>query len=274
MFTRFLFLLIISLLISFTFSPFECHAEYICGDANSDGVLNISDAVFIINYVFSGGPYPDQNCCEEPLTVTDIDGNVYQTVTIGSQIWMAENLKVTHYRNGAAIINITDNSTWGNITYGSFCSYNNEDDSADTYGLLYNWYAVDDVQNIAPEGWHVPSEYEIQQLELYLGINEEDLEDVGWRGTDEGGTLKDTGTIYWANPNTGATNTNGFKAIPSGYRRSDGYFMHIGYFFGFWSTDPAIANSGWCRILENDESRIERSYYSRTAGLAIRCVKD
>ena len=91
---------------------------------------------------------------------TNIDENVYQTVTIGSQVWMAENLKVTHYRNGDAIQNVTDDSTWSNLYIdetGAYCNYNNDANNADTYGYLYNWYAVADTRNIAPEGWHVPS---------------------------------------------------------------------------------------------------------------------
>lgn len=93
-------------------------------------------------------------------TVTDIDGNVYQTIKIGNQWWMAKNLKVTHYRNGEAIPNITNDSEWINLSTGAYCAYNNDNGNIATYGLLYNWYTVVDSRNIAPSGWHVPTDDE------------------------------------------------------------------------------------------------------------------
>lgn len=190
----------------------------VCGDSNADGAVNISDAVYLIAYIFAGGPAP----CPP---VIDIDGNVYQIVTIGTQVWMAENLKVTHYRNGDVIPNVTDGPTWAGLTTGAYCEYDNNVASVATYGRLYNWYAAVDTRNIAPDGWHVPSDEEWKQLETYLGMSQAEADAIGLRGSDEGGMLKETGTSHWDSPNTGATNESGFTALPGGHRRYGGFTL-------------------------------------------------
>lgn len=119
-------------------------------------------------------------------TVTDIDGNTYKTIQIGNQRWMAENLKVTRYRNGTAIPTVTSNTDWFNLTTGAYCNYDNSTSDAAIYGRLYNWYAVNDSRNIAPTGWHVPSDEEWKTLEKYLGMSQSEADDTGWRGTNEG----------------------------------------------------------------------------------------
>ena len=151
-------------------------------------------------------------------TVTDIDGNTYKTVKIGNQIWMAENLKVTHYRNGDIIPNVTNNFEWAYLSTGAWCVHDNDGSYANTYGYLYNWYAVNDIRNIAPEGWHVPTDEEWKELEMYLGMSQTEADDTGYRGTNEGGKLKEAGTTHWETPNTGATNETGFSALPGGCR--------------------------------------------------------
>jgi uncharacterized protein (TIGR02145 family) len=215
----------------------------------------------------------------ETGSVTDIDGNTYRTVKIGNQWWMAENLKVTHYRNGDPIDNITDNSEWASASSGAYCVYSNEASNKDTYGLLYNWLTVDDSRNIAPEGWHVPSDEEWKELEMYLGMSQSEA-DAGaqWRGTDEGGKLKETGTVetadgLWYSPNTGATNEVGFSAVPSGIRHwDDGTFQNLGISVHYWtSTSGAYP---WRRQLMNDYETIWRNYCDGHYGYSIRCVKD
>jgi len=215
-------------------------------------------------------------------TVTDIDGNVYKTVKIGNQWWMAENLKVTHYRNGEAIPNAIENTEWSFISTGARCSYNNDNDNVATYGLLYNWYAVDDNRNIAPAGWHVPSNEEWKQLEMNLGMSQSDADDnISWiRGKDEGGKMKSIGTIegkdgLWFSPNNGATNESGFSALPSGYRRDfDSAFYSIGFFGYWWSATDSSSEFAWYRALSYDKSGIIYSDISKGFGLSIRCVKD
>jgi uncharacterized protein (TIGR02145 family) len=253
----------------------DVSAEYVCGDANDDGVINPADVVFLLNYLFKGGPAPDPNCCSDcPPTVTDYDGNVYQTVLIGDQCWMMENLKVTHYRNGEPIPHVMDGATWGGLTGGAYCNYNNDEGNVATYGRLYNWYAVDDSRSIAPEGWHVPSDDEWKQLEMYLGMSQAEADDVGWRGTDEGGKLKEAGTTHWNPPNEGATNESGFTALPGGYRSGSGGFSYMGNYAVFWSSTEGDSVGAWYRSLGCGYSQVGRNPSDKQYGFSVRCVRD
>jgi uncharacterized protein (TIGR02145 family) len=253
------------------------NSEYVCGDANSDGTLNVSDAVYLINHIFIGGPAPDSTCCDSdcPPTVTDYDGNTYFTVKIGDQCWMAQNLKVTHYRNGDPIPNVTGDTEWSNHSTGAYCEYDNDPANVDTYGRLYNWYAVDDSRNIAPEGWHVPTDAELKQLEMYLGMSQAEADGTGWRGTDEGGKLKEAGTTHWLAPNTGATNESGFTALPGGLRYFDGLFTNLGNYAYFWSSTEFSGDFAWYRNLDYYGSQVGRYYYfDKHYGFSVRCVRD
>jgi uncharacterized protein (TIGR02145 family) len=196
-------------------------------------------------------------------TVTDIDGNVYQTVTIGTQVWMAENLKVTHYRNGDSIPNITDNTTWAGLTTGAYCTFLNSAGYLAIYGRLYNWYAVNDIRNISPAGWHVPTPLEWQTLADYLGGN-----------TVAGGKMKQTGTTLWSSPNTGATNESGFSGLPGGDRSSDGGWFNITNYALFWSSMEFDNGFAWWRNLGYNTSASSAGYYSKRDGFSVRCVKD
>jgi uncharacterized protein (TIGR02145 family) len=200
--------------------------------------------------------------------VTDIDGNVYQTVTIGTQVWMAENLKVIHYRNGDPIPNVVDGSTWAGLTTGAYCEYNNDPVNVASYGRLYNWYAVDnwyadDSRNIAPAGWHVPSDDEWQTLVDYLGGS-----------SVAGGKLKEADTTHWLEPNTRATNESGFTALPGGWRRSSGSFSQCGVFGLFWPSMEPWWNYAMYRLLRYDNSTVEHSSMTKKAGFSVRCVRD
>ena len=198
-------------------------------------------------------------------TVTDYDGNVYQTVKIGDQWWMAENLNVTHYSNGDPIPYITVNAEWANLTTGAYCYYDNNSIYAADYGALYNWYAVNDSRNIAPTGWHVPTSNEWLILINYLGGD-----DVA------GGKLKETGTTFWNSPNTGANNESGFNARPGGLHQDNGYFgYNIGLNAFFWSTQKATYDWAWYRKMSYDEAAVQRlSIYPQSGGMSIRCVKN
>lgn len=195
-------------------------------------------------------------------TMTDQDGNVYKTVTIGTQTWMAENLKVTKYNDGIAIPNVTDNTAWKELTTGALCDYANTPSNSETYGKLYNWYAVK-TGKLAPKGWHVPSDAEWTELTNYLG------------GTSvAGGKLKETGTTHWASPNTGATNETGFTALPGGTRYSSGAFDDIGTSGVWWSATENNATSAWDRIVYLNYSDVVRGYFNKEVGFSVRCVRD
>jgi uncharacterized protein (TIGR02145 family) len=198
-------------------------------------------------------------------TVTDIDGNIYHTVNIGTQVWMVENLKTTHYRDGSAIPNITADTTWIHLTTGAYCDFGNYAYYSTTYGRLYNGYAISNSHNICPTGWHVPSDAEWTTLTTFLGG-----ESIAGR------KLKETGTTHWQSPNTGATNETGFTALPSGFRNYDGLFSpgyygsgSIGY---WWSSGVLQLTSGRGVMYNNIE--VTRIGESPTVGYSVRCVKD
>lgn len=211
---------------------------------------------------------------DESGIVEDIDGNTYETVEIGNQIWMAENLRVTHYRSGTGI-NFVTGGVWSDMTSGAYCAYDNSESTAKTYGYLYNWYAVTDGRNIAPEGWHMPTEAEWKELELYLDMSqaEVDKENV-WRGTDEGGKLKEAGTTHWASPNTGATNVSGFSAIPGGYRHSGGTFSSLGASANFWASTEHGSDNAWRRLLGYNHSDVYKHDSNKHEGYSVRLIRD
>jgi uncharacterized protein (TIGR02145 family) len=210
----------------------------------------------------------------ETGTMTGNDGTVYQTVKIGNQWWMAENLKETQYRNGEAILNATADSTWAGLSTGARCAYENNETTANTYGYLYNWYAVDDNRKLAPSGWRVPTDADWKQLEMYLGMNQEQADKDHWRGTDEGGQLKEAGTGHWRSPNTGATNERQFAALPGGYRYGGGQFANLGNRASFWSATEYDASYAWGRELHYYESGVFRQYYNNRYGFSVRLIRD
>jgi uncharacterized protein (TIGR02145 family) len=196
-------------------------------------------------------------------TVTDIDGNVYNTIIIGTQVWMAENLKVTHYLNGDDIPVVTDNTGWFNLTTGALSSYNNDTNYSGIYGNLYNWYTVNDSRSIAPQGWHIPSDAEWDELINFLGG-----ENIA------GGKMKETGTLHWDSPNTGATNESGFTALPGGYRSYSGGFFTMGEYGKWWSTTEADSVFIWARYIAYDDAGIGRNHYRKGSGFSVRCIMD
>ncbi len=214
-------------------------------------------------------------------TVTDIDGNVYRTVLIGNQVWMAENLRVTHYRNGGAILNVPDSTVWSVLASGAYCDYANDPRTASTYGRLYNWNAVTDLRGLAPEGWHVASDSEWMQLEACQGLGQEKVGATGWRGTTEGGKLKAANTTLWLSPNTDATNQSGFTALPGGNRICFNrgvptYFMDLGCSASFWTSSSCPNNDfhAMMRSLSYAYATIARYESFMQSGYSVRCVKN
>ena len=197
------------------------------------------------------------------FAVTDIDGNVYETVIIGEQEWTVTNLKVRHYRNGDPIPTGLSDSQWSSTTAGAYAVYDNNESNADTYGYLYNWYAVDDSRNIAPEGWHVPTDAEWTILTDYLGGS-----------SVAGGKMKETGTEHWNSPNTGATNESGFTALPGGCRYYGGGYYDMGNFCYFWSSTDYNSGSAWSRYLYYNYSGVSRDGNDKQYGFSVRVVRD
>jgi uncharacterized protein (TIGR02145 family) len=194
-------------------------------------------------------------------SVSDIDGNAYKTILIGTQTWMAQNLKTTKYRNGDQILNITDNQIWfANTTSGAYCAYNNLSGNGNVYGLLYNGYAVEDSRKICPAGWHVPTDPEWVTLKQYLG------------GVYvAGGKMKETGNTHWPVPSAG-TNESGFTALPGGSRDYLGNFSDIGY----WSNYFSSTNYGgrlWYYAIYFDVQQLVYDLEMRGA-VSVRCIKD
>ncbi len=174
-------------------------------------------------------------------TVTDVDGNVYNTVTIGDQVWTMENLHTTTFSDGSAIPEVTDAADWATITYGAYCNINNDANTVDTYGRLYNFYAVSDARDLAPDGWHVATMQEWSTLASYLGGQ-----------SDAGGRIKSTGTTLWNSPNYGATNAASFFAVPAGYRWANPNGVN-GPASGF--TGPGVPAHWWTSSYEYSGSQ-------------------
>jgi uncharacterized protein (TIGR02145 family) len=199
-------------------------------------------------------------------TVKDIDGNVYKTVKIGTQVWMAENLKTTKYNDGTAMPLKDDNEEWQKtwqILTPAYCWYgNNSIANKDTYGALYNWYSVSTLK-LCPTGWHVPTDAEWTKLTKNLGGE-----------SIAGGKLKKTGTTLWKSPNVGATNESGFTALPSGYRNGDGAYHDIGSFGFWWSSSEYSKSTAWFWSVDFNSSKDSRSYGKKENGGSVRCVKD
>jgi len=196
-------------------------------------------------------------------TVTDIEGNIYHTVKIGSQVWMVENLKTTRYNDGTEIPLVTDSVVWNNLSTPAYCWMNNNSANKETYGALYNWYAVN-TGKLCPEGWHVPTNEEWQTLIEYLGgINV------------AGSELKESGLTHWTAPNEGACNCSGFTALPGGCRVTEEIVFNYFLFASYWwtSTEEDPGNAWWWSV--NYVSTSVVGYFlSMDYGFSVRCIKD
>ncbi|MFD1629871.1 FISUMP domain-containing protein [Pseudopedobacter beijingensis] len=214
--------------------------------------------------------------------VTDIDGNIYNTVTIGNQVWASSNLKVTRYRNGDPIPTGLNNSAWSSTVLGAYSVYpftdageNNEAAVKEKYGLLYNAYAINDSRNIAPIGWRVATDDDWKELETYNGMATSVLDLSDWRNTNgEGQQLKSEEGWTW--DSKAGTDKYGFNALPGGYRAASGTYGQIKNRAYFWtgSTSTKTTPSNWRRILEYNKISIHRVDISRNEGYAVRLIKE
>lgn len=207
---------------------------------------------------------------QETGTVTDIDGNTYKTIRIGDLWWMTENLKTTKYRDNTDIPNETVNATWAGLSTGAYCYYNNNAANGETYGALYNWYAVDDARGLAPTGWRVPTDDDWKALEMHLGMSQAATDNTGSRGTDEGRKLKSTSS--WSSGN--GTDEVGFTGLPGGFRSPTTGYTDLNNKATFWSGSEGDSGEAWRRLLVNYNSQVNRDDISKQAGFSVRCVKD
>ena len=215
--------------------------------------------------------------------VTDIDGNVYASVTNCGQTWTKQNLNVSKYSDGTPIPQVTDPTAWANLTTGAWCYYANNTANGPIYGKLYNWYAVAGIydaasaanpalrKKLAPTGWHVPTDGEWSNLINCLDVNA----DGGNNPNTAGGKMKSTGTSLWISPNTAATNESGFTGLPAGCRIGDGSFATIGTNGIWWSSSENLTTLAWFRSLYYNVGYAYRNYYyTKLYGFSVRCLRD
>ena len=220
-------------------------------DSSNKDIFNVYIFSFPKSYLISG--------IDSIILYQDI----YQPLTIGTQVWMLKNLDVDHYRNSDSILQVTDSTQWANSTTGAWCYYDNDANKGITYGKLYNWYAVNDSRSLAPSGWHVPSDAEWTTLTTFLGD-----ESVA------GGKLKEVGIAHWLSPNKGATNESGFSALPGSCRTVYGVFDLVGSNGYWWTSAEGNAASAWIRNLNFINSSISRGSSVGESGFSVRCVRD
>jgi len=209
---------------------------------------------------------------QNSATVTDIDGNVYHTVTIGTQTWMVENLKTTRYNDGNAIPLVADNATWTMTTPG-YCWYNNDAATyKNMYGALYNWYTVN-TGKLAPTGWHVSTDAEWTTLTNYVTANLGTSLNVAkaLAATTDWTTYSTTGTVGC---NLTLNNSTGFSALPGGSRNYDGTFYFVGYYGYWWSSTEYITGTACCGNMKYVANYLDRYYTNEQIGFSVRCVRD
>lgn len=201
-------------------------------------------------------------------SVKDNDGNTYKTIQIGNQVWMAENLRVKTFKDGSTIEGVR--------------VYDDKDENVSVYGRLYTFSAATNdglvekgyVRGACPKGWHIPTDSDWKELETYIGLAQEELDKTAWRGTTEGGKLKETGTAHWAEPNTEATNSTGFSAMPGGsYNTTIGY-TSLGLAGYYWSSTAIDEFTSWSRALHHSSGQIGRYPSGKDLAASIRCVKN
>jgi uncharacterized protein (TIGR02145 family) len=193
------------------------------------------------------------------------ENNFIGSVRTGNQEWQTKNLDVDRFRNGDLIQEARTKEEWvsaGENEEPVWSYFDNDAENGKIYGKLYNWYAINDARGLAPDGWHIPADYELIALTNYLGG-----EKVA------GGKMKSIGTTYWEEPNKGASNESGFSVLPGGYRDYNGSFYNISYNAFFWSTTENGSNHAWYRYLYNNNINVYRYYFNKSVGASVRCLR-
>jgi len=233
----------------------------------------VSVGVYIVNDIDSIIFYKPEGYVP---TIEDIEGNSYPIITLGTQVWMAENLKTTRYSDGSYIPLITDAAAWAALTSDAYCYYDNDEETnGSLYGALYNWAAVN-TGMLCPSGWHVPSDPEWKQLEMYLGMDEAVANTAGYRGVNEGSKIAGNAELWYdglleADPQFALTE---FNAIPGGSRNESGNFGSISLNAYWWTSTEGSLDYAFMHALSFNETNILRLSKLKYNALSVRCIKD
>ena len=237
-------------------------------DLDGDGIVGVNDLLSLLSdFGTECPPEVAEWTCGDPVSYHSYD---YSTVQIGDQCWLAENLRNAHYANGDVIPGQSSSAEWSSTTEGAQAVYDNETDNMNTYGLLYNWYAVSDARGLCPTDWHVPTDGEWMTLEISLGMSETEADSIGWRGTDQGTQIKASPSDT---PSWDGTNASGFFALAGGNRDGAGNSVNEGVLGNFWSNSPG-GTGAWYRKPRSGDTKVFRHYTYRQNGLSVRCLKD
>lgn len=211
---------------------------------------------------------------EESNVIKDRDGNVYSSVTIGTRVWLTENLKTTKFNDGSPITMVTGTDQWAALSTPAYTWFDNNSANKAVFGGLYNGYVVTDTRGVCPTGWHVSTEADWIDMETALGMSLDQANATGDRGMDQnvGGKMK--AAVHWDDPNTGANNSSGFTALGHGCRRYEGGFAYYHTEAGFYTSTKFNNDEMWIRYLGNWHSGVYRDTRNLNYGYAIRCVKD
>lgn len=229
--------------------------------------------------VFDGTNWISQGVFVCGEQITDIDGNIYNTVLIGTQCWMAENLRATQYQNGTAIPNVTDQTAWSVLTSGAYAWFQNNISWKDSYGAVYNWYATVDPNGLCPDGWHVPTDSDWTAMTTAIGGTSSphgnELKSCRQVSSPLGGDCNTSTHPRWNyNATHYGTDDYGFSAFPTGPRTYLGTFGAIGTIGYWWSSTEFSSSNGYYRAMPYNEGHVSVSDYNKKQGFSIRCVRD
>ncbi|MDA0671328.1 MAG: FISUMP domain-containing protein [Bacteroidetes bacterium] len=237
-------------------------------DLDYDGVVGVNDLMNLLSaFGTPCDPPVAELTCGDPVSYHGYD---YETVLIGEQCWFAENLRTELYQNGDSIITNLNNDEWSQTLIGSLAQYANNEANSMVYGLLYNWYAVEDERKLCPVEWHVATDGEITIMEIELGMSESEVNNFGARGTEGIGTILKSSPDD--NPPWDGTNETGFSSLPSGYRHEGGWFAYAGSRFYLWSSSSINLQQAYHRQINS--SIVTRGVAPKNIGFSVRCVKD
>jgi uncharacterized protein (TIGR02145 family) len=240
---------------------------------NNVNYLRLLTILLLVNSFSSCKKKPVVELKIETDSIMDIDSNIYKTVKIGNKWWMAENLKTRKYRNGELIRTIQFDEQWQK----NLPAYSKYGNGSTVTGLLYNFFAISDTNGIAPNGWHVATDDDWKELEIYLGMTKVQADSTGWRGTNEGEKLKKEGNTGWSPfEDVWNTNSSGFTALSGSCRLPNATFGNPGLSYtGFWWCNTELNNNeSYYRYMDYKSKKVMRHYVSKNYGMSVRCVKD